>query len=112
MLEQRKFALRERVLRTIAGAHRMKWIHIERDTIAFSIAIQIHSAAEIDKIPELQLSETIDRLYKDGVYCDSDLIWVCDKLYEHIADLYNQHDIHIDVVILNQPVLSTTYLNK
>ena len=112
MLDQRKLALRERALRVIAGSHRMKWIQLERGDIAFNIAIQIHSMAEIEKLPELQLSETLDILYPDSVYCDSDLIWVCDKLYEHIADRYNQHDIHIDVVNHNHPVLSTTYLNK
>ena len=112
MIEQRAAALRENVRRVIASAHRVKWIHIHCADHLFSIAIQITAARDLDRLSELELSKTLDTVSVDSVYTDSTLLAVCDALYTTIANSYNQHDVHIEVMHNNQPVLSATYFNK
>jgi hypothetical protein len=112
VIEQRATALRENVRRVIAWARRVKWIHLHGSDHLFSIAVQIKSARDLERLSELELSKTLDAVPVDSVYSDSTLLAVCDALYTTIAISYNQHDIHIEVTHNNQPVFSTTYFNK
>lgn len=112
MLDQRKFAILERNLRIIQDSYKVKWIHLEKYDINFNVAIQLLTEQDIHGITELELSKTFDNIYTNTVYSDSELIEICDQLYKHIANRYTRHDVHIDIVKFNQPVLSTTYVNK
>lgn len=112
MIEQRKTALRERALRVIADSYTVKWTNLVRGDTAFNIAIQIHSELDIENLQVLELSKTLDNYYAGVVHSNAELIEICDQLYEHIAYHYTRHDVHIDIVNNNQPVLSTTYINK
>lgn len=109
---QRELALAERLQRNVDAAIRTYWltplIHKE---FTFNISIRLCYNHVFKDIDELELSTFIDNISTNVLHYDlSALIMISDELYGKIVDHYTTHDINIDIMNLNQPVLSTNYL--
>jgi hypothetical protein len=114
MSDQREIALAENRRRIIFGANRMYWLtSLIWHDYTFNFAVQIKYNHILKNTDELELSTLLDDISITVLQYDlSTLIMISDTLYDKIAEYYTTHDIQIDIVNLNQPVLSTTYTSK
>ncbi len=112
-MNQRELALAERLERSLASAIRTCWLTpLTYKEFTFNISVQIRYDHVFKDIDELELSIMVDKASMNVLHYDlSALIMISDKLYGKIANHYTNHNINIDVVNLNQLVLSTNYLN-
>lgn len=113
MNDQREMALMEHRIRVMDQAKRLFWIPVDYLDYVFHVGIQIFDTRDVEIITKLELSKVVDLYIKDELQSNLvDLIIISNTLYKHVANYCDHHDIHIDIMNYNQPVLSTIYLNN
>jgi hypothetical protein len=110
MNEQHSIALAERRMRSIGQATRLVWNPVDFQGYVFNVGIEVRSNEDLQKINELDLSKTVDKISSDMLISNSlDLIVFSDHLFQCVTEYFLDHAITVDVVYLDQPVLSTNY---
>lgn len=110
MNEQHRIALNERRMRSIGQATRLVWTPVDFQGYVFNVGIEVRNNEDLQKINELDLSKTVDKISSDMLISNSlDLIVFSDHLFQHVTEHFQDHVIAVDVVYLDQPVLSTNY---
>jgi len=111
-MDQHEYAIFERRVKAVNTATRMCWIPVDFKTYTINVGIQIKNEQDVENLSMLDLSKSLDNISQNVVqYNILELIMISDKLYGEIVNYYTTHNVNIEIVNLNQPVLSTNYLN-